>query len=220
MKVETIQSNGREIICELKKRKNSKNLKMFIDSRGIVKVSLPYYTPYISAKRFIMKNLDWIEKKLDHFILHKNKYYYLGTNIRLIKIYSTNNKYFNYIFSDSELIFETNDNSLSNDELFLIFLKEKALEYIPNRVAEISQKHGFKFNSVKIKNLSSRWGSCSSKKNLSFNLKLMYFNHKVIDYVIVHELCHLKVMNHSAKFWKLVEEIIPNYRKYRSELNK
>ena len=119
------------------------------------------------------------------------------------------------------LILETNKNcSLSNKELYFQWLGEKAAEYIPNRVKELSQLHNFKYNSIKIKNLSSRWGSCSAKKNLSFNLKLMYFNYQVIDYVIVHELCHLKELNHSKKFWKLVEDIIPNYKEYKIQLNK
>ncbi|MDX1700374.1 MAG: M48 family metallopeptidase, partial [Melioribacteraceae bacterium] len=85
---------------------------------------------------------------------------------------------------------------------------------------EFSNRYNLEYNSIKIKNLKSRWGSCSSKKNLSFNLKLMYFNHKVIDYVIIHELCHLKIMNHSREFWNLVESIIPDYKERKSELNR
>jgi predicted metal-dependent hydrolase len=219
MKVETIKNGDEEIRCELKKRRNSKNLKMHIDSNGIVKVSLPYYTPYLYARKFVIDNLEWIQKKMEHFKLHKNKYYYLGNNIRLIKKFNANNKYFNYIESDSSLILETNDKSISIDELFLKFLKVKAMEYIPGRVEKLALKNDFKYNMVRIKNMTSTWGSCSAKKNLSFNLKLMYFNYKVIDYVIIHELCHLKFMNHSNKYWGLVESILPDYRIYKKILN-
>ena len=220
MKIHSVERNGRTIICELKKRKNSRNLKMYIDSNGIVKVSLPYYTPYISAKNFVKKNLDWIEKKLDYFKLQKSRYYYLGKDIRLLKIYNANYKYFNYILSGSNLTIKTNDININEEQLYFEFLKERANDYIPKRVKEISKRYGFEYKDIKIKNLSSRWGSCSAKKNLSFNLKLMYFNYKVIDYVIIHELCHLKFMNHSAKFWKLVEKIMPEYKKYKLELNR
>ena len=220
MKIHFLEHRGRTINCEINKRRNSKNLRMHINSKGIVKVSIPYYTTYGSAISFIDKNVDWIEKKLHHFNEQKNKYYYLGHNINIIKIYSTNNKYFNYIENISTLEIVTDDNSISESDLFFQFLKKKANEYIPQRVEELAAKFDFKYNSVKIKLLSSSWGSCSAKKNLSFNLKLMYFNYKVIDYVIIHELCHLKIMNHSREFWKLVEGIIPDYRERKSELNK
>jgi predicted metal-dependent hydrolase len=220
MKVHLIQNNGKNIKCELCKRRNSKNISIRVNKSGIVKVSLPYYTPYIAAKNFINKNIDWIEKKLTLFNLQKNTYYYLGKNIRLIKINQANIKGFNYNFNDNSLVIETNNNFYSEEDLFFKWLREKANEYIPHRVYEFSRKYGFDYNKVSIKNLTSRWGSCSNKKNLSFNLKLMYFKHEVIDYVVVHELCHLKEMNHSNKFWELVEKIIPNHKEYRKTLNK
>lgn len=91
-------------------------------------------------------------------------------------------------------------------------VKKHACDYIPARVNFLAKRNGFDYNSVRIKDQQTRWGSCSNKKNLSFNYRLMSFNKKVIDYVIVHELCHLKEMNHSQKFWKLVEEIMPDYK--------
>lgn len=221
MKVNYIENNGKKVRCEYRKRRNSKCVKMSLDTNGVVKVSLPYYTPYIFANNFVNNNIQWISKKLEHFEEQKNKYYYLGNDIILIKKSCANIKSFNYIKKDNLLILETNKNcSLSNKELYIQWLGERATEYIPNRVKELSQQHNFEYNSIKVKNLSSRWGSCSAKKNLSFNLKLMYFDYQVIDYVIIHELCHLKELNHSKKFWKLVEDIIPNYREYKTQLNK
>jgi predicted metal-dependent hydrolase len=220
MKVHLIQNNSKYIKCELCKRRNSKNISIRVNKSGIVKVTLPYYIPYIAAKNFINKNIDWIEKKLTLFNLQKNTYYYLGENIRLIKKNQTDIKGFNYNFYDNNLIVETDNHYYSEEDLFFEWLKARANAYIPNKVDEFSRKYGFNYNKVTIKNLTSRWGSCSNKKNLSFNLKLMYFKHEVIDYVVVHELCHLKEMNHSKKFWELVEEIIPNHKEYRKTLNK
>jgi len=192
---------------------------MRIDNSGIVKVSLPIYTPYIFAKKFIKDNINWVESKLDKVYSQKDKYFYLGKPIKLIKNVFTNIDGFNYILNENELIIEVNNNSYSTEDLFIKWLREKADEYIPKRVEELSKKYGFDYNLIKIKNLNSRWGSCSSKKNLSFNFKLMYFNLNVIDYVIIHELCHLKELNHSKNFWKLVEGIIPNYKEYKLQLN-
>ena len=220
MKIHFFEHNGRTINCEINKRRNSKNLRMHINSEGIVKVSIPYYSSYRSARDFINNNTDWIEKKLNLYIAQKNRYNYLGNNINTIKIYNANSKYFNYISTASTLEIYSNDHAKSEFDLFIEFLRLRANEYIPKRVQEIAVEYGFEYNSVKIKLLNSSWGSCSVKKNLSFNLKLMYFNHKVIDYVIIHELCHLKIMNHSREFWNLVESIIPDYKERKSELNR
>lgn len=71
---------------------------------------------------------------------------------------------------------------------------------------------------VRIKDVRSRWGSCSSKRNLNFNWRLVMAPPEALDYVVVHELCHLKEMNHSPAFWRLVEGILPDYRKQREWL--
>lgn len=219
MKVHIIQNKDKNVRCELSKRKNSRNIRMRIDNSGIVKVSLPYYTPYIFAKKFINDNINWIETKLNKIHLRQDSYFYLGEKIELTKRVCTNIKKVNYILNEKKLIIEVNNYSYLAQDLYIKWLKERAKEYIPSRVKEFSLKYGFEFNTIKIKNMTSRWGSCSSKKNLSFNLKLMYFNSNIIDYVIIHELCHLKEMNHSNKFWGLVESIIPNYKDYKLQLN-
>lgn len=68
------------------------------------------------------------------------------------------------------------------------------------------------YQSIRIKNQKSRWGSCSSKRNLNFNWRLIMAEDAILDYVVVHELCHLREMNHSTAFWQLVESILPDYR--------
>ncbi|NCA94384.1 MAG: M48 family peptidase, partial [Sphingobacteriia bacterium] len=77
---------------------------------------------------------------------------------------------------------------------------------------------GFEFKKISIRSQRTRWGSCSQAGNLNFNYKLIYLPDKIIDYVIVHELCHLDEFNHSRRFWFLVSEIIPDYRILRREL--
>lgn len=95
-------------------------------------------------------------------------------------------------------------------------LENQAVEYIPKRVKYYAEKENFVYNKITIKNLVSRWGSCSTKGNLNFNCLLMLTPDYVIDYIVVHELCHLREMNHSEKFWAEVEKIIPDYQ--RAEL--
>lgn len=95
-------------------------------------------------------------------------------------------------------------------------LADQAVEYIPKRVKYYAEKENFVYNKITIKNLVSRWVSCSTKGNLNFNCLLMLTPDYVIDYVVVHELCHLREMNHSEKFWAEVEKIMPDYQ--RAEL--
>ena len=95
-------------------------------------------------------------------------------------------------------------------------LADQAVEYIPKRVKYYAEKENFVYNKITIKNLVSRWGSCSTKGNLNFNCLLMLTPDYVIDYIVVHELCHLREMNHSEKFWAEVEKIMHDYQ--RAEL--
>lgn len=91
-------------------------------------------------------------------------------------------------------------------------LANRARVYIPERVAYYAPIVGVKYGRITIRNQKTRWGSCSSKGNLNFNCLLMLAPKEVLDYVVVHELCHRKEMNHSAAFWNEVAKVIPNYK--------
>jgi len=95
--------------------------------------------------------------------------------------------------------------------------KERALNQINIRAKELNKTYGYKFNKINIKNQKTRWGSCSIKRNLNFNYRLIYLPNRIIDYVVVHELCHLKEFNHSKRFWSLVEKGIPDYKDIKKE---
>ncbi len=90
--------------------------------------------------------------------------------------------------------------------------RARAKKHIKERLEYYNQYYGFKYERISIKNHSSLWGSCSSKGNLNFNYRLIFLEPEISDLVIVHELCHLKEMNHSLRFWSLVAKTIPNYR--------
>ncbi len=93
-------------------------------------------------------------------------------------------------------------------------LVSAAQKYIPERVAYFAPLVGVKYGRVTIRKQHTRWGSCSAKRNLSFNCLLMLTPPEVIDSVVVHELCHLKEMNHSSRFYQEVLRVFPDYRKW------
>ncbi len=105
----------------------------------------------------------------------------------------------------------------SNRQEYLKF-KSQALVLAQQKVQYWNQIYNFKFNKIAIKNQKTRWGSCSRKGNLNFNFKIVHLTERVLDYLIVHELCHLKEFNHSNNFWMLVGREIPNYKVLRQQL--
>ena len=96
--------------------------------------------------------------------------------------------------------------------------KEKARRIISSRLDFFTEKHNLSYNRLSIRDQRTRWGSCSQKRNLNFNYRLIYLPDDLRDYVIVHELCHLTELNHGKNFWNLVSQILPNYKELRFRL--
>ncbi len=96
--------------------------------------------------------------------------------------------------------------------------KEILLTHIHQRLKYFNQVYNLKYNTVKVKRMTSRWGSCSKRANLNFNIKLGSLTEKQCDYVIVHELCHVKEFNHGINFWNLVSKTIPDYKTIRRSI--
>jgi len=101
--------------------------------------------------------------------------------------------------------------AFTEDELAAMAKQVKKI--IPARAAYFAPLVGVSYGRITIRSQHTRWGSCSSKGNLNFNCLLALVPPEVLDYVVVHELCHRKEMNHSARFWAEVERILPDYRK-------
>lgn len=98
-------------------------------------------------------------------------------------------------------------------------LRIKTRQLVRDRLAYFNQFYNFEYHRITIRDQISRWGSCSSHKTLSFNLRLALLPTDLSDYVVVHELCHLQEMNHSSKFWDLVAKTIPDHPLRRRKLN-
>lgn len=90
--------------------------------------------------------------------------------------------------------------------------KEAARTFIQQRAAVYAVNHGFEYNRIAVRNTKRSWGSCSELGNLNFHYRLYFLPREIADYIIVHELCHLRELNHSPRFWQLVADILPDYR--------
>lgn len=105
---------------------------------------------------------------------------------------------------------------LTKDELARV--KKMALRSFIERLKELNVHYNFVYTRVGVRDQSTRWGSCSKSGGLSFNYRLYFLRPELQDYVLVHELCHLKELNHSAKFWALMAETLPDFKTLRKEL--
>jgi predicted metal-dependent hydrolase len=97
-------------------------------------------------------------------------------------------------------------------------LKKRALALVEERCAHFAPSYAVRYGQISVRAQKSRWGSCSSNGNLSFNYKIALLPPRIADYIVVHELCHLREMNHSKDFWAYVECAFPDYKTLRKEL--
>lgn len=97
--------------------------------------------------------------------------------------------------------------------------RERAYCMLQERIAHYAHAYDFCYNTIRVKEMCSQWGSCSPKGNLNFNIKIILLPQELQEYIVVHELCHLKEMNHGKQFWSLVESILPDYVEREKHLN-
>jgi len=172
------------------KKSKGRHLRISINRKAQVFLHVPRFVPIFVAKKFLLSKQDWILKNLE-------------------KIPPTTP-------DPSSGRRGTRTDYLKNKEEARNIVLEK-LEYWKN-IYKQNFEVDFTWKNVSIKNTSTRWGSCSSKKNLNFSYKIISLSPSAQDYLIVHELSHLVNMNHSKKFWELVALGIPDWKKYRKEL--
>ena len=172
-------------------RSNRKTLAIQINPDLSVTVRAPMYAPQSDIERILREKEGWIQKHIEKIREQEAK---------RKKTQGEKGEYGESVESEY----------LTNEEIKK--LADKALQHIPKRVSYYAKQIGVTYGKITIRNQKTRWGSCSSKGNLNFNCLLMLTPPEVIDYVIVHELCHRKEMNHSGAFWAEVEMVLPDYK--------
>ncbi len=215
----SILINQSQIPYQIRFSKKAKYLQLRINHSSSLELVIPKRYSLKDGEKFINDKIDWIKKYSSKLIQKEEKYFFFGEEIKIQQNYDLFVKRPLIKYESKVLQIKIpNGSNYELNELYLAFLKRQAKKYLVERVNYLASKFNFKINKISIRGQRTRWGSCSSGGKLSFNFKLMKFRKEVIDYVIIHELCHLREMNHSKKFWKLVESYSPNYKSLRKEL--
>ncbi len=207
-------------------RSKRRSIAIEVAKNGDVIVRANYKTPEKKIKEVLNKYEKWIEDKLKKVTAESqnitkkeyengDEFFYLGELFPLNIIDSERS----IIYFDDGFYLSKKAN-LPPEKMFVLLYKKMAKAYIAKRVHELCESYGFKYKSVRITSAKARWGSCSSKKTLNFSYRLIMAPPEIIDSVIIHELCHLIELNHSKKFWALVEKFNPNYKGNKKWLNR
>ncbi len=195
-----------------------RTISLIINSAGELIVRAPLRASDRAIFNFVNEKQAWIEKNVNKIIskhivplkVVDDEVFYILDTLVTIKLSTSGS-----VKLVGDKIFVPANNA---KQKLIAFLKRFAKQYLTGRVNEIAAKCGFKFNGIKISSAHTNWGSCSSKNHLNFTYKLMLCPSDVVDYIIIHELSHTIVKNHSSKFYSLVSQYDPNYKLHKKWL--
>lgn len=218
--MQTIQGDGFSVLVIKSDRRKTTALKI---KDGEVSIHIPKRLPLSIASDFVRQKTPWIQQKLQHQPSIAERHFISGESLLFL------GQQFNFqLISNegSDTIIKTVEdiqlhgrlNRLSKAAIrsrLITWYKQQATLYLSSRTAHYSAITGLKPRSITIKTYRSRWGSCGVYADIQFNWKLMLAPPQIIDYVIVHELCHIEQHNHSAAFWQLVKRHYPDFKTAR-----
>jgi len=214
-------------IIKSKKRKRTTTIQ--ISEFGKIMVRTPYNQTFKTTEKILINNKKWILQKLETLkkLNIKQKKYTNGSELLyrgkkiLVKLENSKSTRTKINLAENNLIIKNGNTLKSNKikEVITKWIKKEAKNIITNRVEYYTNFLNLKYKKIYIKNVKTIWGSCSSRKNLNFNYKLVMAPHNIIDYVVIHEVCHLVHQNHSKSFWSLVKSIDPNFKEHKKWLH-
>jgi predicted metal-dependent hydrolase len=218
-----IHIGSRIVAYDLRQAAN-RRLAMTIDERGL-HVGAPRSLSLRAVEDFIRSHADWVVKKLDEYasrpsprhltIRDGSRVPVLGGEV-VVRVREGANRAH---WGDDELVLAARPGA-DLDALARRALQRKVLEYFRRRVAHYAPRLGCPIPPVALSSARMRWGSCSSETGIRLNWRLVHLPPEFADYVVAHELAHLIEMNHSARFWKVVGRIFPDWRRVREELKR
>tara|TARA_Y100001970_G_C14049832_1_gene758335 strand:- start:364 stop:1062 length:699 start_codon:yes stop_codon:yes gene_type:complete len=210
-KFKYIDLQNRFYKISIKKNKRAKRIILKVSNIDRkISITLPKYESEKRGLNFLFKNQEWVLKQLNSIpkkIPFKNfsKIPYMGKMHKIIHISRNGNLI--YIYKDQIIFFGKKDDLSKNIKKWLFDKAKNEIIKLANSKVVLLEKN---FNKIYIKDLKSSWGTCGHNGNLSFSWRLILAPRHVMEYIVVHELCHLVELNHSKEFWKLVTTIFPH----------
>lgn len=197
-------------------RKPIKSLRIKVLPDESVVVSAPRRLSESYVNKFIEERRGWIEKAIEKMkkakrggiVVKENEILLFGDTYT----FTHDPKMKRKVLIDHELATIASWIDLMNKVKQKAWYKSYAKDYLTAKAKELSKIHNLPYEKTYIRDQKTKWGTCSSKKNIGLNRKLIKTPEDIIEYVICHELAHLREMNHSQRFWTVVEEIYPNYK--------
>ena len=207
------------------RRRGSRHLRLSISPAGKVRLGMPYFTPYGVGLRFIESKKSWLKEQLQK------------TQVSPIKPGGRIGKLHTVYFQPSQNIAKTAQMHISTTAIEIRSpldimhpdvqaklrqaceraLRIQAEKLLPIRLAEISRRYQLPYSSVRIRKLTSRWGSCSKDNTITLSYFLMQLPWNLIDYVLLHELAHTKILHHGPRFWDFMEQRMPGSKSIQNE---
>jgi hypothetical protein len=199
-------------------RTKRKSIALIVEPNGRLVVRAPMRISDADIKHLVKQKERWIREKQKRVkdkstqskpkvYMDREEFLYLGKSYNL-KIVAD----LNPALVLSQKFYLSRRALPKAESVFTKWYREQARAVISERVKLYATRHGFKYRKIRITSARTRWGSCSSMGNLNFTWRLVMAPPEVIDYVVVHELAHLRVSNHSKEFWNQVEHIMPDYK--------
>jgi len=224
-------SDNNQYPYQIVQSSRAKYVRIKLSNSGDLCVVLPKGLSSKFAHKFIKEKALWVEKNLQKMPDTEPGKLPETLDLKLLSEYWT----LEYVLNDNQCIRLTelpsqklrvsgDTRQINNTEMLCKginhWCRKKAKKTFNQMLQQLAEEHGFHYQRLSIRTQKTRWGSCSNKKNINLNAKLLFMPTEVVKYVMIHELCHTIEMNHSHRFWALVEECDPNFKNNRSLLKR
>lgn len=212
------------VVIDVYKRRGNRNLRLSVTPRGVVRVSIPTWAPYKAGVAFAETRIDWIKQQAQPIALltHNQavgKAHHLNFEVAdVLRPTSRLSGSSITIRYPAHLPVSSEPVQAAAQRAAIRALRQQAEQLLPQRLASLAKQHGFTYASVSIKQLRGRWGSCDQNKHIVLNLYLMQLPWELIDYVLIHELVHTRILKHGPLFWGEMAQYVPKLATVRKQM--